>query len=337
MGHGKSEVFCLQGNDIWLFAEQRYGRVLNVALELTSKAREMASNRGSQVCAVLLGKNVEKEAGRLAAAGADIIYLVEDDMLEHYRPDLYPVLLSRLAAAGSPAVMLFGATAAGRDLAPSVAARLQTGCSADCCDLILDETGALQQVVPAFGGRVMATIVTPRHRPQVATVRPGVFKQRKIAGGRGDIIRPELEIPAGTLKLLACGTTPGTEAQITSARKIVAGGAGIKNEAGWELLRALAGELGGAPAGTRPAVDEGFITEDRMVGQSGHTVRPDLYIAAGISGDIQHMVGVKEARLIIAINNNPAAPIFQQCDFGIVGDYREVLPALLEALKRAGS
>lgn len=322
-------------NEIWVFAEQRNNRILNVALELLGKARELADTSGSQVAAVFCGHNLEKETGKLFAAGADTVYLLEDEILAHYRPDIYPGLVTQLAQKHNPLVILFGATTIGRDLAPAVAARLNTGCSADCCNLELDDRGNLKQIVPAFGGRVMATIITPNHRPQLATVRPGVFKLPARRIPQGKIARPVFQIPEPQIEILDVKWQTSNRKEITAAKTIVAGGAGIKDDHGWELINQLARQLGGAVAGTRPAMDDNRISEAQMVGQSGHTVRPDLYIAAGISGDIQHMVGVQESRIIVAINKDPGAPVFKQADYGIVGDYKEILPLLLDALKRA--
>jgi len=324
----------LQSNDIWVFAEQRNSRILNVNFELLGKARELANKSGGRTSAVLCGNNLEKETTELFAAGADTVYLIEDELLIHYRPDMYPQVITQLARKYKPLVMLFGATTIGRDLAPAVAVRLNTGCSADCCNLDLDEQGNLKQIVPAFGGRVMATIITPNHRPQLATVRPGVFRNTEKRHVQGEIIRPAITLPEPKIKIKNVQWQPGKRQDIKTAKTIVAGGAGIRDDNGWEMINQLAAKLGGAVAGTRPAMDEKRISEAQMVGQSGHTVRPDLYIAAGISGDIQHMVGLQESRIIVAINRDPKAPIFKLADYGIVGDYREILPLFLDALEK---
>lgn len=334
----------MPNRNIWVFVEQRNNHILNVGLELLGKARELADQNNdrdhinnSRVAAILCGHDIEQKASSIFAAGADEIHLFKDETLANYHPGIYPGLVARLAQDYTPLVLLFGATTIGRDLAPAVAAQLNTGCSADCCDLDLDSQGNLIQTVPAFGGRIMAHIITPNHRPQLATVRPGVFKppadQYK---NTGDIKRPSFSIPepaaTKTIEILNVQWDTGGREDLVKAKTVVAGGAGIKDDQGWELIHQLAEKMGGAVAGSRPAVDAGRVSETQMIGQSGLTIRPHLYIAAGISGDIQHMIGVQESEIIVAINKDPKAPILKQADFGIVGDYREILPLLIDSL-----
>lgn len=313
-------------------AEQRNNQLLGVSLELLGKARDMADSCKGKAVALIFGHGIDNLSARLADGGAHQVLAVDDPSLLHYRPDLYPALAANLAEKYRPDIFLFGATAVGRDLAPAVAAKLGTGCSADCCDLQLEPGGLLLQIVPAFGGRVMATIITPEHRPQVATVRPGVFTVPEARYIKGSIKKPDVDIPSGRLHLVDAVWARGAEADLGRARVVIAGGAGVKDREGWTLLGKLAEAMGGVLGGTRPAADAGFIAEDRMIGQSGQTIRPDLYFGIGISGDIQHMVGIQDARVIVAINRDPRAPIFKQSDFGITGDYREIIPPLLENL-----
>lgn len=319
---------------ILVFAEQFGGNISPVTYELLGKASTLAAVRGCEVNAALLGHNVEHCAESLIAYGARRVYIYHHPELEYYRSDLYPALLAELARQLKPEVILFGATYAGRDLAPAVAALLGTGCSADCCDLSFNQNGNLEQIVPAFGGKIMAAILTPSHRPQIATVRPGVFPlpEPDIAD-RGEIIRPEFTLPREKIRLLEITREDAAPSTLAGAHTVVAGGAGVKDRKGWEMLAELAKCLGAALGGTRPAMDQGFIPESRMIGQSGHTIRPDLYIGVGISGDIQHMVGITEAKTIVAVNKDPKAPVFKQADYGIVGDYREIVPELIKLLK----
>lgn len=320
--------------DIWVFVEQHQGKPCGVSLELLGKARQLADKACWQVVAILVGHGVESLAPVLIASGAGLVYLLEHPVLEYYRGDLYPPVVARLVQERRPAVMLFGATAAGRDLAPAVAALVKTGCAADCCGLELEADGGLLQIVPAFGGQMMATIVTPAHRPQIATVRPGVFLKPAPVPREGSVERIPVELPVEKMRLAGAVWQRKQPSSLVAARIVVAGGAGVDSREGWDLLRELADVLQGSLGGSRPALDAGWIEENQMIGQSGRTIRPDLYIAVGISGDIQHMVGVREAKVIVAINSDPLAPVFRQSDYGIVGDCREVVPVLLKFLKK---
>ena len=318
--------------EIWVFIEMRWGKIMEVSLELIGKARELAS-QNYEVAAIIAGDNPGPFFCPLFEAGADKIYAFAHPALTCYRNDLYPGLMTRLANKYQPAVILVGATVIGRDLAPAVAALLNTGCVADCCQLYFDSQGELLQFVPAFGAHAMATIVTPDHRPKIITVRPGVFPKPKNASRTGKIEYLSLSVPSKKLIFQEAVHEAISPSSLTEASVVVAGGSGISSREGWDMLQELAALLHGALGGTRPAVDDGWIPERQMIGQSGQTIRPDLYIAVGISGDMQHMVGVQEAKVIIAINKDKRAPIFQQADYGIAGDYKVVIPFMLNFLK----
>ncbi len=320
---------------IWVFAEQEDGALADVGLELVGKARELAGRLETGVAAVVLGSGVEACAERLLAGGADRVYLVDDPLLDVYRSDAYVPVLQRLVEAYRPEILLLGATGVGLDLAPCLAARLGTGLSAHCIDLDVDETGHLVQIVPASGQACAATIVCPAHYPQMATVRPGTFPIRTFPGRMGEVLRVPAELSSGAVRTLVVerGAVPASEGtRLEKAEIVVAGGAGVGGKEGWELVRALAAALDGAVGASRPAVDEGWAGLDQMIGHSGRRVRPRLYIGVGISGDMLHMIGMKDAQVAVAINTNAHAPIFQQVDFGIVGDYHKILPVLIREL-----
>jgi len=319
-------------SEIWVFIEIRWGKIMEVSLELIGKARELAS-QDYEVAAILTGDNLEPFFCPLFEAGADKIYAIAHPALTCYRNDLYPGLNAQLANKYQPAVILVGATTVGRDLAPAVAALLNTGCVADCCQLYFDAKGELLQIVPAFGIYAMATIVTPNHRPKIATVRPGVFPKPKDTSRTGKIEYLSLSVPSERLIFQEATREAISPSSLIEASVVVAGGSGIGYQAGGDMLQELAILLQGALGGTRPAVDDGWIPESQMIGQSGQIIRPDLYIAVGISGDMQHMVGVQEAKVIVAINKDNRAPIFQHADYGIVGDYKVVIPLMLNFLK----
>jgi electron transfer flavoprotein alpha subunit len=319
-------------SEIWVFIEIRWGKIMEVSLELIGKARELAS-QDYEVAAILTGDNLEPFFCPLFEAGADKIYAIAHPALTCYRNDLYPGLVTQLAKEYQPAVILMGATVVGRDLAPAVAALLNTGCIADCCQLNFDPQGELLQIVPAFGAHAMATIITPKHRPKIATIRPGVFPKPKNASRTGKIEYLSLSLPSERLIFQEAIHEATSPSSLIVASIVVAGGSGIGSRGGWDMLQELAALLNGALGGTRPAVDDGWVPESQMIGQSGQIIRPDLYIAVGISGDMQHMVGVQEAKVIVAINKDKRAPIFQQADYGIVGDYKVIIPLMLNFLK----
>ncbi len=326
----------MEPTQIWVFMEQRAGVLQEVGLELLGKARELAEAAGGSVAALLLGAEVAPLTDRIIAHGADTILVAEQALLEPYRLLPYTAVLARACQEYRPAILLFGATAMGVELAARLAARLGTGLSAHCIDLKLDADGNLLQMVPGWGGGVVATIKCPAHRPQMATVMPGVMQKCEPAPRSGQVIHlavgedPEVAGP----QVLEVYREAARELPLEQAEVVVAGGFGIGGKEGWKLLEELAGLLGGAVGATRPPVDEGWAREEQMIGQSGKTVRPRLYIGVGISGMSHHVVGMDGSEFVVAINADPKAPIFEVADMGIVGDYREIIPLLLEEIRR---
>jgi len=325
------------GKGVWIFAEQRGGVVAGVSLELLGAGSRLAEKLGTDLSAVLLGAG-EEEAGELIRWGADRVYHCSDDIVKDFNDEPYAALLSELIKEHKPEIVLAGATPIGRSFLPRVAARLHTGLTADCTSLdIDDETKNLIQVRPAFGGNIMAAILCPYTRPQMATVRPRVMKRGEYAAGRkGEIIKVGAGHIGSRTKLIetlmeACETA----VNLQDANVIVAGGRGVGGEKGFQLLFELADALGGSVAASRGAVDEGWIPYRHQVGQTGKTVAPRLYIACGISGAVQHLVGMQSSDIIIAINKNPEAPIFNVATFGIVGDFFEIVPMLIKKIKEA--
>ena len=330
--------------DIWVFAEQTGGRIADVSFELLTKARELKAQRGEgcRVCAVALGSGLPDDVkAELAAYGADAIYMVDAPELAEYEANVYVDAVAQLVAKHRPEVILAGATAIGRGFFARVAVKVRTGLTADCTALKIEstrnkDTGAMQMLLhqtrPAFGGNIMATIMTPNHRPQMATVRPKVFKKKKIEGGAS------CETIAEALKLIAPLThtvkkEPFADgADIAAAEILVSGGRGMKKAENFAMLEQLAGLLGGEVAASRAAVDAGWVKPSRQVGQTGKTVAPRLYLCFGISGAIQHLEGIRGADTIVAVNSDPNAPIFGVADLGIVGDALEIVPALVRAL-----
>ena len=331
--------------DIWVFAERVGGRIADVAFELLTKARELKSQRGDgcRVCAVLLGSGLSSEDERsLSDYGADVIYKVDAPELSDYEANVYVDAVAQLVAKHKPEVILAGATAIGRAFFARVAVKVRTGLTADCTALKIEntknrDTGAMQMLLhqtrPAFGGNIMATIMTPNHRPQMATVRPKVFKKKTVENNSAEVV-------AEALKLIAPMThTVKSEAfedgaDIAAAEILVSGGRGMKKAENFALLEQLAKLLGGEVAASRAAVDAGWVRQSRQVGQTGKTVAPRLYLCFGISGAIQHLEGIRGADTIIAVNTDPNAPIFGVADLGIVGDALEVVPALIKALQK---
>lgn len=324
---------------LWVFAEQREGVLQPVVLEILGHCRALADRHGVPLEALLLGHEVAGLTADLIAHGADRVYLADDVALADYNTDAYATVVERWARKQRPNVLVLGHTAYGRDLAPTVAARLETGLSAHVTGLELREDGVLRQIVPAFAGRGMCAILCPEHRPQMVTVRPGVLRRSDRQAGREGQVVPipvDLDPAAVRTRLLEVVPQERDAAALTEAEIVVAGGAGMGDQEGWRLIERLAEVLGGAVGGTRPPLDEGWMGEGRMIGQSGVTVRPKLYIGAGISGEMQHTVGIRDAGVVVSINIDPHARIFEESDFGIVGDAHEVLPVLIEAL-RAGT
>ena len=323
--------------NVYVIAEQRDGKIMKVSYELIGKARELADDLGQEVVAVLMGSGVEAVAGDLAKAGADKVVVVDDPMLAEYVTEPYTKAVTAVIKAQDPEIVIFGASSIGRDLAPRVSARIHTGLTADCTKLEIDpETKLLNMTRPAFGGNIMATIVCANHRPQMATVRPGVMQALAACDKVGTIEKFDVEFTAEDMNVEICEVvkTEKKSVDITEAKILVSGGRGLGGPEGFEPLKELAKVLGGEVSSSRAAVDAGWIDRDRQVGQTGKTVRPDLYIACGISGAIQHAAGMEESEFIVAINKEESAPIFSLCDLGIVGDLNKIVPKLTEALKK---
>jgi electron transfer flavoprotein alpha subunit len=322
---------------VWVFAEQRDGNLHRVSLELLGEARKLAGRTGEEVSAVILGDQVTGLEETLFEYGADRVYLAEEGALKNYDTSAYATVLHGLVGKYRPNIFLLGATPLGRDLAPRLSRRVGAGLTADCTELSIDsEEGILLQTRPAFGGNVMATIASRYSRPQMATVRPGVMEGSLKPGNRGRLIREEVTLSEDGLRtrILERITEKKEAVDLSEARVIVAGGRGVGNAAGFKVLERLAEAMKGEVAGTRVAVEEGWIPADNQVGQTGQSVRPELYIACGISGAIQHRAGMVHSRYIIAINKDKRAPIFEVADWGIPGDLHEVVPELIRQLGR---
>lgn len=322
---------------VWVYAEYRNGRIAPVALELLGVGRKLADQRKVPLAAVLIGADLNGKAEELVAYGADKVFVADDAALASFTDDAYGNVLSDLAKEHKPEIILAGATAIGRSFIPRVATSLAAGLTADCTNLeIREEDGALLQTRPAFGGNIMATIVCPNTRPQLATVRPMVMKPLdKDAGRSGEIVAVKLDPSRlqSRVKVLDSVVEDLDQVNLTEADIVIAGGRGLENEKGFAMIRELADVLGGAVAASRAAVDSGWIPYPHQVGQTGKTVAPKIYIACGISGAIQHLVGMQSADTIIAINRDPDAPIFDVATYGIVGDVFEVVPKLIEKFK----
>ena len=321
-----------QYRHVWVFAE-REDTLLSVALELTGLARRLADDRGAQVVALLPGDD-RAEAAQLIAAGADRVICAPQAALRQRLEEPYTDWVAGLVQQKKPEILLFGATPFGRSLAPRVAARVQTGLTADCNVLDIDpETGLLRQTRPAFGGNLMATIITPQHRPQMATVRPGVMPlPAPDESRRGEVELCGMEIKKGLVQLLEEVRGAGGS-QLQKAEIIVSVGRGIGQRKNLKLAEALAEKLGGVMGVSRPLVEMGWATQDRQIGQTGTAVSPKLLIACGISGAIQHLAGIAGAEKVIAVNTDPNAPIFGAADYKIVADAADTLRALIEALE----
>ncbi len=334
-----------RNGEVWVFAEQQHDQLSEVPLELLGKARELADKLKVKLAAVLAGHNVKKMADKLAACGADKIYLVQNPKLKDYQTNSYTKVMCELIEKYKPQIVLYGATAEGRDLAPRVASAMKAGLTADCTDLQIEDfvepgnknkhENLLQQIRPAFGGNIIATIVNYDRWPQMATVREGVMPMPEPnPTAKANIVEETVEITPEDLPLKILDYhRQAKKVNLKAARIIVAGGAGVGSKENFQQLWELANVLGGAPGASRAAVDLGYIEKDYQIGQTGTTVRPALYIAVGISGAIQHCAGMSEAAKIVAINNDPDAPIFQLAHYGIVGDLNQVVPQLIKAIR----
>lgn len=344
--------------NVWVFAEQRQGKLMDVALELIGEgyrlAREISDD--TEVCALLIGDKVEDLAKECFEYGADTVYVIEDQLLKDYTTDGYTKVMDDVIREYKPEIVLYGATHIGRDLAPRVAARLNTGLTADCTRLDIkvssyidyalknttldissldansDERG-LKQTRPAFGGNLMATIICPNTRPQMSTVRPGVMQKReRVEGAHGKIIKVESTIAEDDIRTEVIEIVKSFKELVSlrDADFVCAGGRGLGDAAGFELIKKLADKLGGVVGSSRAAVDAGWIDHTHLIGQTGTTVKSKIYFACGISGAIQHLTGMQDSDIIIAINKDPEAPIFEVADYGIVGDLFKVVPAIID-------
>jgi len=323
---------------VWVLAEQRRGELAPVTIELLGEARRLAEVLNVKVAAVLLGDGVAPLSEALLTAGANQVYLAEHPLLADFVEEPYAAALTELARKFQPEIILAGATYLGRAFIPQVAAALKTGLTADCTAFAIDpDQRLLLQTRPAFGGNIMATIITPRTYPQMATARPGVFKPAlPVAAPYGEVIRVDLAALGIPPRSRFVGTVAEIKERIplNAAEVIVAGGRGLKEAKHVKLLEELADLLGGAVGATRAAVDAGWIPYAQQIGQTGKTVSPKLYIACGISGATQHLVGMQSSDVIVAINKDPQAPIFQVADVGLVGDLFEIVPALIQEIKK---
>ena len=348
---------------VWVFCEQRNGELMQTNFELLSEGRKLADDLGVELCGILLGDNVESLAPKLGGYGADRIYVCQSPLLKEYTTDAYTKVMCDIVMDKKPDIFLIGATNIGRDLGPRCAARLHTGLTADCTHLGVDtrkyldylksgssldvdnmkwdmEDNCLKMTRPAFGGHLMATIICPRFRPQMSTVRPGVMKKSEFDPAKSEACKIELypvSLNESDIKTRVIEVVKEAKAMVdlTGAEVIVSVGYGIsKNaKAGIELAEELASALGGVVGASRPVVDAGWISNEHQIGQTGKTVRPRIYFALGISGAIQHQSGMQDSECIIAVNSNSAAPIFEAANYGICGDLFQIVPLMVEAAK----
>jgi len=318
---------------VWVIAEQIDCRLLSVSTQLIGQARKLADELNTSVETVLLGDAIERQTQALIAAGADRVYLGNAPKLASYHPETYTDIIVSLAEAHKPEIILIGSTAMGRELAPLVAARLKTGLTAHCIDLVLDENRNLEQRIPAYGG--LLSIICPQRRPQMATVAKGVFAAPAPDTARSGAII-EIKVPntvSDRIRTLEIVREEPQGVPLESADIVVAGGAGAGDLEGWKKIADLANSLNGALGSTRPAVDEGWTELTTMIGQSGKMVSPQLYIGIGLSGEQQHIVGVVDAMVMVAINSDDKSPVFEQVDYGVVDDCREFVPVLTQKIE----
>ncbi|EFM63976.1 electron transfer flavoprotein subunit alpha/FixB family protein [Peptostreptococcus stomatis] len=323
--------------DIYVVVEQVDGVVQKVGIELIGIASKLAADLGQEVVAVLLGKEVRGLADNLIHHGANKVICVEDPILEHYATEPYTKALNAVVEAKKPEIVLYGATSIGRDLAPRVSARVHTGLTADCTKLEIDpETKLLLMTRPAFGGNIMATIVCKEFRPQMATVRPGVMQALPTdtsRTGEVEVFQVDFTDADMNIKIREVIKEKHAKVDITEAKVLVSGGRGIGSPEYFDVLKELADELDGLVTSSRANVDAGWIGRERQVGQTGKTVRPDLYMACGISGAIQHLAGMEDSEFIVAINKDAQAPIFDVADLGVVGDLHKIMPILIDKVR----
>ncbi len=349
--------------NVWVYAEQRKGKIMNVALELIGEGRRLSReiSDGTKVCALLVGNNIEHLAKECYEYGADSVYLIEDPLLENYTTDGYTKVIVDAVKEYKPEIVIYGATHIGRDLAPRVAARLNTGLTADCTRLDIkvssyidyavknttldvstldpnsDDKG-LKQTRPAFGGNLMASIICPKTRPQMSTVRPGVMQKReRNVGATGELVKVKPAISKSDIRIEILDIVKSAKeiVSLTDAEIICSGGRGLGDASGFGLIKQFADKVGGVVGSSRAAVDAGWIDHSHQVGQTGTTVKPKIYFACGISGAIQHLAGMQTSDIIVAINKDPEAPIFEVADYGIVGDLYKVIPQIIEEWENA--
>ena len=324
--------------DVWVFCEQKKSVIQTISFELLGEGKKLAKKLGVKLCAVMLGHDIEANIGELSARGADKIYVVDDPSLKNYQDDPYTKVIVSLAEEFKPEIILCGATVIGRSLISRVAIKIDAGLTADCTGLDIDEKERLLlQTRPAFGGNIMATIITPNHRPQMATVRHKVMKEAEIhKGHRAEIIRRRYSADILTSRTTLLDIVEEIEETVNLAEAdiIVSGGRGLGSPENFSMIKGLAKALGGAVGSSRAAVDAGWMPYSHQVGQTGKTVCPKLYIACGISGQIQHLIGMQSSKIIVAINKDPDAPIFKVATYGIVGDIFEIVPALTNEFRK---
>ncbi|MEG0292551.1 MAG: electron transfer flavoprotein subunit alpha [Anaerovoracaceae bacterium] len=349
--------------DVWVFAEQRDGKLMNVALELIGEGYRLAKeiSEDTKVCAVLVGDGIDNLADECYAYGAERVILIQDPLLKNFTTDAYTKVITDAIAVHKPEIVLYGATHIGRDLAPRIAARVNTGLTADCTRLDVkvssyiqfankettldtstldpnDPSTGIKQTRPAFGGNLMATIICPKTRPQMSTVRPGVMSKREpVAGATGELVvfKPEIAEADIRTKIVEIVKSAKEMVSLTDAEIICSGGRGLGDESGFELMKQFAEKVGGVVGSSRACVDAGWIDHSHQVGQTGTTVKPRIYFACGISGAIQHLAGMQNSDIIVAINKDADAPIFEVADYGIVGDLFKVVPQIIEAWDNA--
>jgi len=348
---------------IWVYAEQRKGKLMNVALELIGEGKRLAQeiSDDTDTCAVLVGNNIDRLADECFAYGADKVIMIQDPLLEQYTTDAYTKVITDAIHELKPEIVLYGATHIGRDLAPRIAARCNTGLTADCTRLDVkvksyiefakkkttldtstldpeDTSTGIKQTRPAFGGNLMATIICPRTRPQMSTVRPGVMQKReKIEGAKGEIVTYKPQISKDDIHIQVVEVVKSAKelVSLTDADIICSGGRGLGDASGFELIKKFADKVGGVVGSSRAAVDAGWIDQSHQVGQTGTTVKPKIYFACGISGAIQHLAGMQTSDFIVAINKDPDAPIMEVADFCIVGDLYKVIPEIINEWDKA--
>lgn len=327
--------------DLWVFIEtSEDGKAKNVGLELLTPGRKLATVQGGKLIGVVIGSNVDEAVKSATAYGADGIIAVDGPEFKHYTTDAYTDAFFAVVEKYAPTTILVGATNTGRDMAPRLACRLKTGLTADCTGLDIDEeSGNVAWTRPAFGGNLMATILCPNNRPQIGTVRPGVFKKGEPDASRtAEVIKEDIHVAAERIRttlLEVINEEGGEKVDLEGAEIIVSGGRGVGGPEGFDALRELASVLGATVGASRAAVDAGWIGHAHQVGQTGKTVGPKLYIACGISGAIQHLAGMSGSDMVVAINKDADAPIFGVADYAVVGNLHEIIPALTAQIKKA--